>query len=353
MSKSKYNKQEIGMAPDELLFRGEVKNEVVRLDLMAYNGVELEEKQIKNVEEVMELIGTESVAWLNIIGLHNTELMEEVAKEYAIDKMLLAEVMNTASRPKVTEFEDGMFVSIKMLSQEGINGKIISENISLIANTNFLISFQEVEGDVFDPIRERIRKGKKKIRQSGADYLAFSLLDAVLDNYTYIISNLGEKIEALEEKLLSDPGRNVIDEVNMYKKDLNFLRRNIKPAKEMVSALSRMESEFKLETNAIYYKILMDNINHADESLDSYREILSDLLNICHTTISNKLNEVMKFLTVFSVIFIPLTFIAGLYGMNFDNMPELHHRNGYYVTLAVMLCIGVFMHFYFKRKKWL
>jgi magnesium transporter len=201
--------------------------------------------------------------------------------------------------------------------------------------------------------RERIRKQKKRIRNGGTDYLTFALLDIVIDNYLYVISLLGEKIETLEENLLLNPTKNVIKEINNYKRELNFLRKSIKPAKEMIFSLAKMESEFITESTYVHFKELQDNISQANESSDSYREILSDQLNIYHTTISAKLNDIMKFLTVFSVVFIPLTFIAGIYGTNFDHLPELHFKYSYFIMLGIMFIVAISMLLYFKTKKWM
>ena len=205
-----------------------------------------------------------------------------------------------------------------MLQQDGDTGEISVENLSLLLTKRILFSFQERKGDVFTPVRERIRTQKKRIRNGGTDYLAFALLDIVVDNYIYIIGVLGEKIEMLEENLLQEPKKTIIDDIYRYKRELNFLRKNITPAREMIMTLSKIESELIAESTHVHLQELLDNINQATDASDTYREILSDQLNIYHTTISSKLNDVMKFLTIFSVIFIPLTFIAGIYGTNFE-----------------------------------
>ncbi len=222
-----------------------------------------------------------------------------------------------------------------------------------ILSFEFILRLQERKGDVFEPVRERIRKQKKRIRNGGTDYLTFALLDIVIDNYLYVISVLGEKIETLEDSLLLDPNQAVINEINKYKRELNFLRKNIKPAKEMVFSLAKIDSEFINENTQIHFIELQDNISQASDSTDSYREILSDQLNIYHTTISSKLNDIMKFLTVFSVIFIPLTFIAGIYGTNFDVVPELHYKYSYFIMWGVIIVVATGMLIYFWKRKWL
>ena len=346
------HKQEIGVSPDDLLFRGEQKTDEITLRIIDYDANNLEENAISKVHEVLEFQEKNTVTWLNVDGLHNASIMEEISKGFNLENLILAEVMNTGTRPKVQEYDNCIFMSIKMLQQDSETDLITVENLSLIITKSVLISFQERKGDVFEPVRERIRKQKKRIRNSGTDYLAFALLDIVIDNYVYIISVLGEKIEAIEEDLSLEPKQSLINEINNYKRELNFLRKNIKPAKEMILALSKIESDLIDESSYIHFKELLDNINQASDSSDSYREILSDQLNIYHTTISSKLNDIMKFLTIFSVIFIPLTFIAGIYGTNFDFVPELHYKYSYFIMWGVILIVAIGMLFYFRKRKW-
>lgn len=346
-------KNEIGLSPYELIFIGEKKIDNVLLRVIDFDSNELEEREIKSVKEVLKYKDINTVTWFNVDGLHIEAIMNDIAKGFQFDNLILADVMNTQARPKVHEYSNCIFLSIKMLKHDEKTSLMSVENLSIILTKSVLISFQERKGDVFEPVRERIRTSKRRIRNSGTDYLMFALLDIVVDNYIYIISILGDKIEDLEESLLLDPKQTVIDEINTYKRELNFLRKNINPAKEMILALSKMESDIIEDSTYIHYKELLANINQAIESSDSYREILSDQLNIYHTTISSKLNDIMKFLTVFSVIFIPLTFIAGVYGTNFDILPELHFKYSYFIMWGVLLSIAIGMLFYFKKKKWL
>ncbi|SDB37976.1 magnesium transporter [Flavobacteriaceae bacterium MAR_2010_188] len=347
------NRSDIGRPPDEIYFRGQKKIETVLIRLIDYDKVKFEERTLESVSDINTYREQNSVTWLNIDGLHNIALMEELASVFNFDPLIIADVMNTSARPKVHEYENAIAVSIKMLQQNEQTGKITVENLSLIMTKTALISFQEKKGDVFEPIRERIKNKKKRIRNSGTDFLAFALLDIVIDNYIFIISILGDKIEGLEENFLRNPQKSVIDDINRLKQELNFLRKNINPAKEMILALSKMDSEFIKKSIHVHYKELVDNINQAVDTSNSYREILTDQLNIYHTTISSKLNDVMKLLTVFSVIFIPLTFIVGVYGTNFDVLPELHYQYSYYIMWALMIVVAIGMLIYFKRKKWL
>lgn len=349
----KKQKEEIGTSPDLLIFRGLPKTDKVVMRLIDYGNNNLEEAFIEKIEDVIPYLDSESVTWLNIDGLHDTALMEDISRHLHFEQIMLADVMNTIARPTVTEYDTGLFISIKMLRQDADSDLIHSENLSLIFNSSLLISFQEMSGDVFEPIRDRIRKYKKRISTSGTDYLAFTLLDVIIDNYIFILTSLGEKIEMLEEDLMTDPDADLIEKIYIYKRELNFLRRHIKPAKEMITSLLKDEYEIIQESSENHYLELENNINHAIELSDSYRDILSDQLNIYHTTVSSKLNDIMKFLTVFSVIFIPLTFIAGIYGTNFDFIPELSYKYSYFIMLGVMALITTGMMIYFKRNKWL
>lgn len=345
-------KQEIGMAPDDLLFRGTQKMEQVLLRIIDFDADQLKEDALKSIREISKYKDNNTVTWLNVDGLHNTEIMEEITSAFNFDRLVMSEVLNTEARPRVIEYDNCILITIKMLSQEESTEKVIVENLSLILTKSVLISFQERKGDVFEPVRERIRKQKKRIRNGGTDFLTFALLDIVIDNYLYVISLLGEKIETLEENLLINPDTDVINDINTYKKKLNFLRKSIKPAKEMIFSLVKMESDLIVENTYIHFKELQDNISQASDATDNFREILSDQLNIYHTTISSKLNDVMKFLTVFSVIFIPLTFIAGIYGTNFEYVPELGFKYSYFLMWGVMIVVAIGMLIFFRRKKW-
>jgi len=348
----KKKKEDIGLSPYALVFRGQKKTEKIVLRAMNFDMEEVHELDVKSTNELFELHKLKALSWLNIDGLHNEKSMEELALVYKLENNILSDVMNPSVRPKVQEFENGIFITIKMLQYNEKDEKLSAENLSLILTDSTLISFQEQPGVVFEPIRERIRKHKNKIRTSGPDYLAFALLDVVVDNYIYIIGLLGDKIENLEENMTNDPKKGLLNDINFFKRELNFLRKYIMPAKEMISNLAKMESEFIHDENRVHFKELQDNINEATELSDSYREMLYDQLNIYHSSMSTKLNDIMRTLTMFSVIFIPLTFLVGVYGTNFEYLPELHWRFGYFIMWFVMLITTLIMLWYFKRKKW-
>lgn len=347
----KKNKKEIGLSPDELLFRGVQRAEDVQFRIIDFNENDLLEIKLNSAAQAFAYKDKPNTTWFNVDGLHDPKIMLEIASGFDLEQMVLAEVMDTHSRPRVQDFDNCVLLTMKMLRQENEDAEIEIENLSIVITKNDLISFQERIGDVFEPIRDRIRKGKKRIRSGKPDYLAFTLMDVVIDNYIYILGNLGEKIENLEERLLSDDD-SVIDEIKALKRTLLFLRKNIIPAREMILSILKKESEFLHKSNVVYYKELQNNIIQAVETTEGYREILSDQLNIYHTTLSTKLNDTMKFLTVFSVIFIPLTFIAGIYGTNFDNVPELHYEYSYFIMWGIMIVITISMLFYFRKRKW-
>jgi len=348
----KKSQKEIGVSPDDFIFIGKKKTENTVLRIIDYDKNYSEEIPINSVQEALAYQEKKSTTWFNVDGIDNASVMQQIAEGFQFDNFIIADVMNTNVRPKVQENNNCLFLSIKMLQINGESNLISFENLSLIITKSILISFQEKRGDVFEPVRNHIRNQKPRITSSGPDYLLFALLDVVFDNYIYTLSILGDRIENLEEELLQNPGKSILETINTHKKELNYLRKNILPAREMLLNLTKIDSDFIYSKNHVHFKELQNNINHAIEISDSYREILSDQLNIYHTTISTKLNDIMKFLTVFSVVFIPLTFIAGIYGTNFDFLPELHYKYSYFIMLGAMLITAIGMLYYFRKKKW-
>jgi len=349
---TKKNKEHIGLSPYALVFRGQKKTETTQLRVMDFDIDNVREVQVKTAKELDALRKSKTLSWLNVDGLDNSQLMEDISTIYKIDNNILSDVMNPAVRPKIQVFDKGIFLTLKMIQYQDVDKNFLVENLSLIISENALLSFQEQPGNVFDPVRERIRKHKNKIRTSGSDYLAFALLDIVVDNYIYVIGLLGDKIELLEEEFSIEPKKELLESINSYKRDLNFLRRHINPAKEMIINLAKIESELIQDDNRVHFKELLDNINEATELSESYREILYDQLSIYHSTMSTKLNEIMRVLTVFSVVFIPLTFLVGVYGTNFVYLPEKDWHYGYFAMWAVMVIVTIIMLWFFKRKKW-
>ncbi len=348
----KSKKELIGISPDDILFKGEKKIEKSRLRFIDYNSQDLREVELRDIGESVELMNQDNTSWINVDGLHDTDIMTDVSKQFQIEAYIIAEVLETHKRPKFHEYDDYIMMSTKMLQFNEEKQKIFSENLSIIINDNLLISFQERVGDCFDPVRERIRKNRKRIRNSGPDYLAFALLDVVVDNYIHTISLLGEKIEELDDELIKNPSTTSLEKINKYKVEINYLRKTIKPCREMILGLCKSDSEFISDEIQGHLHDLQNNIELANESVDNYRDILSDQLNIFHTTVAYKLNDILKILTIFSVIFIPITFIAGIYGTNFDFIPELHYKYSYFIMWAIIISTVIAMISYFKRKQW-
>jgi magnesium transporter len=346
----KKKKEEIGLSPYALVFRGLKKTEKVWLNAFDYNADTFREFEVKTPEQLVELKSSKSTSWLNVYGLDNVKLMESISAAFSIDSLILSDVMNPTTRPKVQILDSSIYLNIRMIVQD--KSVLSMDNLSIIISNNILISFQEQKGNFFEPIRDRIRKPTNKIRKTGTDYLAFALLDVVVDHYIFVIGELGEEIENLEEQMSNQPGKDFMERINHFKRELNFIRKVIKPAKEMILGLAKLETEFIKDENRIHFKELIDNINEANDLADSYREMIYDMMNIYHTTMSTKLNEIMRVLTIISVIFIPITFIAGVYGTNFDFLPELHWKWSYFAMLGVMALTVLGMIWYFKRKKW-
>ncbi|WP_332456442.1 magnesium/cobalt transporter CorA [Petrimonas sp.] len=345
-------KEDIGLSPYELKFRGKRKAEDIRVQVIDFDLEGVRETEIKDTGELREYLSSDSITWINVDGLHNEQIIRDLSDIFSIPADILSDVMEPSSRPQAEEFDNGFFVSIKMMEFNEKKNRVSVDNLSLIVMDKILVTFQEEKGDVFEPVRERIRKHKTKIRTSGSDYLAFTLLDVVIDNYIYILGVYGEKVETLEGKLILDTNKETLKIINLFKHELNNLRVDIKPAKEMIMGLVKLDTDFIQEENEKHYKELQDNINQAVDLLDYYREVLYDELNMYHSSMSTKLNDTMTVLTIFSVIFIPLTFIVGVYGMNFDNFPELHWKYGYFIVWGIMLLIVAGMIGYFKKRKW-
>jgi magnesium transporter len=266
---------------------------------------------------------------------------------------LLEDVLNTGQRPKLDEFEDTFFVVVKMLRYDDDSDIVIAEQLSIVVGPSFVLTFQEQPGDVFEPVRERLRNGKGRIRGWGSDYLAYALLDSVVDSYIYIIEKIGEEVEELESEVLESVDPELIGEIGRLKREMSFLRKAVRPAREAILKLSKLDSDLIREATAPFLKDLVDISSQAAEAIETYREMLSDELNIYNSSMSHRMNDIMKVLTIFAAIFIPLTFIAGIYGTNFEYLPELHFRYGYFVLWGVLITVAGSMLYYFKKKGWL
>ncbi|MBN2332780.1 MAG: magnesium/cobalt transporter CorA [Deltaproteobacteria bacterium] len=343
----------LGQVPGELVFIGEQKVQEVTIRVIDYDQEHLSEQYLQDIGDGIPYKETSTVTWLNINGLHDTELIREIGNGFGLHALVLEDVVNTGQRPKMEEYDDYLFFVLKMMRYDEDEGKIYSEQLSMILGKTYLLTFQERPGDVFEPVRERIRKQKGRIRKVGIDYLAYALLDTIVDNYIFIVERLGGKIEEIEDEILENPTRDVLARINAYKREINYLRKAIRPAREFILQLSRLDSDLVQEQTIPFLKDLLDLATQTVEIIDTYRDMLSDHLEIYNTGVNNRLNEIMKVLTIFSAIFIPLTFIAGIYGTNFEYLPELHYRYSYLVFWGVLVVVALVMVRFFQRRNWL
>lgn len=349
----KNRSQKTGLPPGTLVHIGEKSEREIRVRVLDYGRDQCQEKEIKGLQECFYFADTSVTSWIDVEGLHEVELIQQLGECQGFNPLMLEDIVNTDQRPKLEDFDDYLYIVIKMLNERE-NDEIVVEQVSLVVGANFVISFQEgLEGDAFDPVRERIRSGKGKIRTMGADYLAYSLIDAVVDGYFGVLERVGERIEELEEEVVISPSPETVRNIHRLKREMIFLRKALWPLREVIGALERRESPLISEPVTIYLRDVYDHTVQAIDAVEAYRDILSGLLDVYLSSLSNRMNEIMKFLTIIGTIFIPLTFIAGLYGMNFQNMPELHWQWGYPACLLLMFAVSVAMLVYFKRKKWL
>ncbi len=342
-----------GLPPGTLVYTGQKKMDSVKITVLDYDEQKFREKQVTKIEDCFEFKATPTVTWINIDGLHDVEIIEKIGRDYDLHPLVLEDILHTGQRPKFEDLNQYIFVVLMMLRLNEENQSVISEQISLVLGSNFVISFQETVGDVFESIRDRIRNSKGRIRKMGADYLMYSLLDAIVDGYFAILESFGETIESLEEDLVDNPSKSIIHQIHRLKREMIFLRKSVWPLRELISSLERSESKLICESTDAYLRDVYDHTIQVIDTVESYRDTVASMLDLYISSLSMRMNEVMKVLTIIATIFIPLTFIAGVYGMNFHNMPELQWKYGYPVILLVMAAVSIGMLYYFKRKKWL
>jgi len=345
--------RKIGLPPGTLVHIGERKTESVKITVIDYDEARLEEKEVKSAEECYPFRDKPSVTWINVDGLHDLKVIEKIGTHFNLHPLVMEGIANTDQRPKLEDHEEYIFIVLKMLYQEKDGDDVTGEQVSLILGSNFVISFQEREGDVFEQIRQRIRNAKGRIRKMGSDYLAYTLIDAIVDHYFIVLENLGERVELLEERLLPNPEPKTLPAIQRLKRGLIFLRKSVWPLREVISGLERGESGLIKKATRPYLRDVYDHTIQVIDTTESLRDMAGGMLDIYLSSVSNRMNEVMKVLTLVATIFIPLTFVAGIYGMNFEHMPELKWPFGYGLVWVVMAAIAGYMVLYFKRKRWL
>ncbi len=342
-----------GLIPGSLVLIGRQKMEKPIIQYKQIGAERLLEEEVKTIREAKDKFDSDAVNWINIYGIHDLDLIQSLGTEFDLPTLLLEDLLNTDQQPKYEDGETYDAFIMKMLHQEETLNQIQAEQITIILRKDCVITIQERRGDVFEPVRDRIRKNKGRIRSHGNDYLAYALMDIVVDNYTLIIEKLGVKVEELEERLFRRMDSKIVEEIYKFKTELNFLRKSIRPVRDFLVVLNKSEYAYIQEQNKQFLNDLYDMVVQCTDAIELYNSLVSDQLNIYNSNMSNKMNEVMKTLTIFASIFIPLTFIAGIYGMNFEHMPELKFKYSYLILWIIFLLIGGGLLIYFKRKRWL
>ena len=342
----------VGQPPGTLIYTGDKPSEETGITIIEYDELQHIRKDVKTVEECYPCKMTPIQSWINVCGLSNLEIVEAIGKHFDIHSLVMEDVVNMSQRPKFEEYGGYIFLVLKMLTFDENKEGVDIEQVSMVVGPNFVITFQEKDGDVFDPIRERIRENKGRIRKRGVDYLAYILIDAVVDSYFLLLEKLGENMEILmEEELLINPVPETSHKIYNLKRELITIRRAVWPLRELIGGLEKSDSTLIKESTGIFLQDLHDHTIQVIEVVESSREMISGMLDMYLSGISNKMNSTMKVLTIIATIFIPLTFLAGIYGMNFKYIPELTWRWAYPSVWAVMIGLGVSMLLIFKKKK--
>ena len=349
--KKNKNHFKVGAPPGTIIYSGEEQTGRVKITLIEYNETELVEKDFYDLSECLDNCDSKFVRWINVDGVHQPELIESIGKRFNIHPLTMEDIVNTNQRAKFEDYDNYVVAIMKMIDYVE---ELRSEQLSVVLLEGVVISFQEPNGgDAFDLIRARIRQGKGRIRKMGADYLSYALIDAVVDCYFTILEKIGDKIEVLEESLITEPDKTTVEQIHNMKREMIFVRKAVWPMRELINNMERCENELIKESTDIYLRDVHDHTIRVIDTVETYRDLLSGMMDVYLSSVSNKMNEVMKILTIITTIFVPVTFIAGVYGMNFDYMPELHSKWGYPVVWTVMLLIIALLVTYFKRKKWL
>lgn len=342
-----------GLPPGTLVHLGPQKEGPIKITLFDYDANSFIEQDIHDVQECYPFRDKPSVTWINVDGVHKSEVIEDLGKNFVLHPLVVEDIVYTNQRPKMEDYGDYLYIVLKMLHKSRQGEGFVAEQVSLIVGNNFVISFQEsADGDVFDPIRQQIRTGKGRMRKMGADYLAYTLIDTVIDYYFVVLETMGEKIESLEGETVTNPNQKTLRNIHVLKRDMLFLRRAVWPLREVITGLGRSPGLIS-DSIALYLRDAYDHTIQIMDNIENYREMLSGMLDIYLSSINNRLNEIIKVLTIITTIFMPLSVITGLYGMNFKFIPGSDTPNGFYEVIGLMLFIVLLMLLYFKRKKWI
>jgi magnesium transporter len=343
-----------GASPGTVVYVGEDRSDAITITRTQYDGASLEERVLADLNELAPATdGTSGVIWYNVDGVHDAQLLEKMGDLFGLHSLVVEDIVNTAQRPKMEDFGNYIFLTLKMIVYDRGRREIDAEHVSLILGRGFVLTFLEDSGDVFEPVRVRMRSGRGRLRKEGADYLAYALVDAIVDHYFEVLEALGDDIEAVEEEVVEVPTQETLRTIHVLKRELIYLRRAVWPLREAVNSLLRDDSELVTDATRVFLRDLYDHAVHVLDSVETLRDIVSGMLDVYLSSASNRMNQVMKVLTVMSSIFIPLTFIVGVYGMNFEQMPELKTSWGYPAVLLLMVAIAGGQLLMFRRKGWI
>ncbi|MEO8156463.1 MAG: magnesium/cobalt transporter CorA [Betaproteobacteria bacterium] len=341
-----------GLPPGSLVYGGDTLA-LPRVTMLDYDENRVVEKELARVDDCIPFKDAQTVTWINVENIAQPGLLENFGRVMGFHALMLEDILHTDQRPKFEDYGNYIYITVKMLDYDSAKDGIEIEQLSLVLGPNYVISFQERAGDFFDPLRERIRKSLGRVRKMGSDYLAYAILDIIVNHYFVVLEKLGEKIDKLEDVVIDNPGQDTVRAVHAVKREMIFVRKSTWPLREVVTSLQRSESALVRESNAAYYRDLHDHIMQVTDSVDTFRDLLNGMLDSYYSTITTRTNSVMKVLTLFSAIFMPLTFITGIFGMNFRNFPELEWRYGFQGSLILMVTVILGMVVMFKWKKWL
>jgi magnesium transporter len=342
----------IGLPPGSIVHIGEQKIEKVKITLTEYDENNLETFDITSIEEIEPYTDTPQVTWVNVCGLHETDFIKQIGEKFNIHPLVLEDILNTETRPKVEISDNYVFITMKMLAYNDEEKQIDSEQVSFILGSNFIFSFLEKSDNIFNPIKDRIANQLGRIRKQASDYLFYNLMDIVVDQYFLLLEKIEESMELLDDEVINNADKSQVEKIYNLKNQLLLTRRSVWPLRETFAQLIRTEPELINPTVGPYLRDLLDHVIQITETIEIQREITTGLMETYLSLMSNKMNEVMKVLTIIATIFIPLTFIVGVYGMNFHYMPEINWPWAYFALWGVMIALTLLMLYYFKKKNW-
>jgi magnesium transporter len=345
--------QKIGLSPGSLVYVGEKKDQPVHISILNYDADGHDEISNATLEDLTNLTPTKSMMWIHVSGIHDITVIEGIGKAFGLHALLLEDIVNTNHRPKIDDYDDYLFVVLKMPHAGNADNALEIEHVCIVIGHDYIILFQESQGSIFDPVKDRIKKGKGRLQKYGVDFLAYSLIDMIVDQYYGILENIGEEIESLEEEALIYPDQRLLSRIHDFKHQVMFLRKSIWPFREMISMMLRGESSLLKDYVVVFLQDVYDHVVQVIDTVETYRDLLSGIMEIYMSGVSNRMNEIMKVLTIIATLFIPLTFLAGVYGMNFRYMPELEWQFSYPVFWIVALVVFFLMLVWFRHKRWI